>query len=99
MSPLRQQMHDAMLVRGLSLHTRQAYIDAVARLARFYHTSPALLTSDQVEAAILILANSPGFWLWGIWLETFQHEIHQRLPGLKTQVTGQCPDVIEQALP
>ena len=36
MSPLRQQMHDAMLVRGLALRTRQAYIESIARLARYY---------------------------------------------------------------
>jgi hypothetical protein len=40
MTPLRQQMHDAMLVRGLAERTRQAYIEAVARLAMFYHKIP-----------------------------------------------------------
>jgi site-specific recombinase XerD len=55
MSPLRQHMHDAMLVRGLASQTRQAYIDAVARLARYYHASPDQLTPDQVEAWLLHL--------------------------------------------
>ncbi len=55
MSPLRQQMHDAMLVRGLALHTRQAYIESVARLARYYHASPDALTPEQVEAWLLHL--------------------------------------------
>lgn len=55
MSPLRQQMHDAMLVRGFALRTRQAYIEAIAKLARFYHASPDLLTSEQVEAWLLYL--------------------------------------------
>jgi integrase/recombinase XerD len=55
MSPLRQQMHDAMLVRGLALRTRESYIESVARLARFYHASPALLTPGQVEAWLLHL--------------------------------------------
>ena len=50
MSPLRQQMHDAMLVRGLALRTRETYIEAVAKLARFYPAGPELLTPGQVEA-------------------------------------------------
>ena len=55
MSPLRQQMHDAMLVRGLALRTRETYIEAVAKLARFYHAGPELLTPGQVEAWLLHL--------------------------------------------
>jgi len=55
MSALRQHMHDAMLVRGLALRTRQTYIEAIVKLARFYHTSPALLTPEQVEAWLLHL--------------------------------------------
>ena len=47
MSPLRQQMHDAMLVRGLALRTRETYIEAVAKLARFYHAGPERLPSGQ----------------------------------------------------
>ena len=43
MTPLRQQMHDAMLVRGLAERTRQTYIENVARLALFYHQNPAEL--------------------------------------------------------
>ena len=55
MSPLRQQMHDAMLVRGLALRTRETYIEAVAKLARFYPAGPELLTPGQVEAWLLHL--------------------------------------------
>ena len=55
MSPLRQQMHDAMLVRGFALRTRQAYIEAIVKLALFYHASPAQLTPEQVEAWLLHL--------------------------------------------
>lgn len=55
MTPLRQQMHDAMLVRGLAHRTRQAYIEAVAKLARFYHLSPERLTAEQVEAWLVHL--------------------------------------------
>ena len=55
MTPLRQQMHEAMLVRGFALRTRQAYIEAVAKLAKFYHRSPDRLAADQVEAWLLHL--------------------------------------------
>ena len=44
MSPLRHQMHDAMLVRGLALRTRETYIEAVAKLARFYHAGPECMS-------------------------------------------------------
>lgn len=56
MNPLRQQMHDAMLVRGLAERTRQTYIENVARLAIFYHQNPADLTPEQVEG--------PGYCIW-----------------------------------
>ena len=55
MTPLRQQMHDAMLVRGLAERTRQTYIENVARLAIFYRQNPADLTPEQVEAWLLHL--------------------------------------------
>ena len=55
MISLRQQMHDAMLVRGLAERTRQTYIENVARLAIFYHQNPADLTPEQVEAWLLHL--------------------------------------------
>ncbi len=50
MTPLRHQMHDAMLVRGFAQRTRQAYLEVVAKLAAFYHQSPAELAPEQVEA-------------------------------------------------
>ena len=55
MTPLRQQMHDAMRVRGFALRTQQSYIEAIAKLARFHHASPDRLTPDQVEAWLLHL--------------------------------------------
>lgn len=55
MPSLRQHMHDAMLVRGLAVRTRQSYIEAIAKLATFYHTSPQHLTAPQVEAWLLHL--------------------------------------------
>ena len=55
MTPLRQHMHDAMLVRGFATRTRQAYIEAIAHLARFHHARPDRLTAAQVEAWLLHL--------------------------------------------
>ena len=55
MTPLRQQMHDAMLVRGLAERTRQTYIKNVARLAIFYHQNPSDLNPKQVESWLLHL--------------------------------------------
>jgi integrase/recombinase XerD len=55
MTPLRHQMHDAMLVRGFAQRTRQAYLEVVAKLAAFYHQSPADLAPEQVEAWLLHL--------------------------------------------
>jgi len=46
MISLRQQMHDAMLVRGLAERTRQTYIENVAGLVTFYHQPPADQTSE-----------------------------------------------------
>lgn len=55
MTPLRQRMLDALELRGMAVRTREAYIDAVARLARHYRRSPDTLTSDEVQAYLLHL--------------------------------------------
>ena len=53
MSPLRQQMIDAMVLRGLARRTQQAYLSVVARLAAHYHCSPDRLDGAQVKAWLL----------------------------------------------
>lgn len=55
MSPLRQRMLDAMVLRGMAVRTQQSYIDAVARLARHYTRSPDALDAEQVRAYLLHL--------------------------------------------
>ena len=55
MTPLRQRMIDAMQLRGLAARTQQAYVAAVAGLARHYHCSPEQLNSEQVQAYLLHL--------------------------------------------
>lgn len=55
MTPLRQRMLDALVLRGRALRTQEAYIDAVARLARHYKRSPDTLSADEVRAFLLHL--------------------------------------------
>ena len=55
MSPLRQRMLDALVLRGMADRTQEAYVDAVARLARHYRRSPATLTADEVQRYLLHL--------------------------------------------
>ena len=53
MSRLRQQMIDAMVLRGLARRTQQAYLSVVAQLAAHYHCSPDRLDGAQVKAWLL----------------------------------------------
>ena len=53
MTPLRQRMLDALVLRGMATRTQEAYIDAVARLARHYRRSPDALTADEVQKYLL----------------------------------------------
>jgi integrase/recombinase XerD len=55
MTPLRQRMLDALQVRGMAVRTQQAYIAAVAGLARHYRRSPDTLTADEVQSYLLHL--------------------------------------------
>lgn len=55
MTPLRQRMIDAMQLRGLAVRTQQAYVAAVAALARYYRCSPEQLDGWQVQEYLLYL--------------------------------------------
>lgn len=55
MTPLRQRMLDALMLRGMALRTQESYIDAVARLARHYKCSPDTLSAEQVREFLLYL--------------------------------------------
>ena len=55
MTPLRQRMLDALVLRGMATRTQEAYIDAVARLARHYRCSPDTLSADEVQHYLLHL--------------------------------------------
>lgn len=55
MTPLRQKMIDAMLVRGFAVRTQQSYMDAVIHLSRYYHCSPERLSNAQLQDYFLYL--------------------------------------------
>ena len=55
MTPLRQRMIDAMVLRGFAARTQETYLSAVGQAAKHHHCSPALLTDEQVQAYLLYL--------------------------------------------
>ncbi len=55
MSPLRQRMDDAMVLRGFAERTRESYLSCVTALARYYHASPDTLSAEQLQHYLLHL--------------------------------------------
>lgn len=55
MTLLRQRMLDAMIQRGFALRTRESYVQAVARMAKYYWRDPATLAAAEVQAYLLHL--------------------------------------------
>lgn len=55
MTPLRQRMIDAMVLRGFSPRTQQSYADAIYGMAKHYRRDPAQYTAQEVEAYLLHL--------------------------------------------
>ena len=55
MTPLRQQMTDAMTVRGFSPSTHRSYLFAVTELATHYRRSPDKITIDELRDWFLTL--------------------------------------------
>lgn len=49
MTPLRQRMLEDMQVRNLSPHTQRAYLENVARFARYFRRSPADLGPEEIR--------------------------------------------------
>jgi integrase/recombinase XerD len=50
MKELRKQMNDAMILRGFAARTQESYLAAVRALAKYYHRSPDLLTTEEIES-------------------------------------------------
>jgi len=57
MTPLRQQLIQELVLRGLSERTQEAYIHHVYHLAKFFHRSPDQLSDDQVRQYLFHLAS------------------------------------------
>lgn len=55
MTPLRQRMIDALVLHGKAARTQEAYVGAVAQLARYYRRSPDTLSGDEIEAYLVHL--------------------------------------------
>jgi len=56
MTPLRQKMIDAMIVRGFAARTQKSYLYAVTQLARYFHQSPDKISDEDIHAFFLYLA-------------------------------------------
>lgn len=55
MTPLRQKMIDAMIVRGFAVRTQQSYLYGVAQLAKHYHQSPDKISDEDIRVFFLYL--------------------------------------------
>ena len=55
MNALRKQMQSDMVLRGLANRTREAYIDAVAKLAKFYGRRPDRISETECQQYLLHL--------------------------------------------
>lgn len=55
MKTLRQQMTQAMVLRGFAARTQEAYLAAVTALARHYQRPPDALSGEQLQAYLLFL--------------------------------------------
>ena len=53
MTPLRQQMLDAMLQRGYASSTQTVYTNAIGQMARYYRRDPAGYDAAEVQAYLL----------------------------------------------
>ena len=57
MTPLRQRMIEDMQLRNLSAGTQRAYLHYITGLARFYQTSPANLSLEELREYQLYMIN------------------------------------------
>lgn len=60
MTPLRQQMIDAMQQRGFSVRTHETYLAAVSSFAKYYHTPPDEIQLDQIQEYFVYLVKERG---------------------------------------
>jgi site-specific recombinase XerD len=55
MSPLRKQLEADLAIRGMSERTREAYVGAVAALAKHYGRSPDRIGQEEIQRYLLHL--------------------------------------------
>ncbi|OGA68711.1 MAG: integrase [Betaproteobacteria bacterium RIFCSPLOWO2_12_FULL_65_14] len=55
MGALREQMDGDLVVRGMSVRTREAYLGAVAQLAKYYQRTPDRISEQEVQQYLLYL--------------------------------------------
>src|SRR5258708_16348182 len=55
MTTLRQQLIDALTLRGHSPKTHEAYIASVAGLARYFKRSPDVISDEEIKTYLLYL--------------------------------------------
>jgi hypothetical protein len=60
MSELRTRMDNDMVLRGMAVRTREAYLNAVRGLAKFYRRSPDQLSEQEVQGYLLHLLQERG---------------------------------------
>ena len=60
MTPLRQQMINAMQQRGFAIKTHKAYLGAVNSLADYFHKSPELISIHQIQEYFAYLVQQRG---------------------------------------
>jgi integrase/recombinase XerD len=58
MTALRQRMLEDMQLRDLAPKTQEAYVGAVAQLAKYFGKSPELLTEEELRQYFLYLSNA-----------------------------------------
>jgi integrase/recombinase XerD len=61
MGSLRTRMEQDLVVRGLSAHTRRAYLHHVSELARYYHRAPDTLSDREVQQYLYHLITGRQF--------------------------------------
>lgn len=57
MTPLRKRMIEDLQLRGLAERTQEMYVRAVQQLAQHSHTSPNLITEEELRQSFLSLKN------------------------------------------
>ena len=60
MTPLRQQMIDAMRQRGFAINTHKSYLGTVERLTRYFQQSPDRLQATQIQDYFVYLVQERG---------------------------------------